>query len=73
MTENELLLELTKELYLEPVQVDEVSAQSLAKSIGTTTRNALDILQQKEREGLLISRWARGDKGRRLLAFRKPD
>ena len=72
MTENELLLELTKELYIPPVQSDEVTAQSLAKQIGTSARNALDILQQKEREGLLVSRWAKGDKGRRLLAFRKP-
>jgi hypothetical protein len=73
MTENELLQELTKELYIPPVQLDEVTAQSLSKQINTTVRNALDILQAKEREGLLISRWARGDKGRRLLAFRKPD
>jgi len=72
MTENELLLELTKELYIPPVQSDEVTAQSLAKQIGTSARNALDILQQKERDGLLVSRWAKGDKGRRLLAFRKP-
>ena len=72
MTENELLQELTKELYILPVQDNEVTAQSLAKQINTTARNALDILQTKEREGLLISRWARSDKGRRLLAFRKP-
>jgi len=72
MTENELLQELTKELYIPPVQLDEVTAQTLAKQIGTSARNALDILQQKEREGLLVSRWAKGDKGRRLLAFRKP-
>ena len=72
MTENELLRELAKELFIEPVQTDEVIAQSLSKQIGISVRGALDILQQKEREGLLISRWARGDKGRRLLAFRKP-
>ena len=72
MTENELLRELAKELFIEPVQTDEVTAQSLSKQIGISVRGALDILQQKEREGLLISRWARGDKGRRLLAFRKP-
>jgi len=72
MTENELLQELAKELLIEPVQTYEVTAQSLSKQIGISVRGALDILQQKEREGLLISRWARGDKGRRLLAFRKP-
>ena len=72
MTENELLQELAKELLIEPVRLNEVTAQSLSKQISISVRGALDILQQKEREGLLISRWARGDKGRRLLAFRKP-
>jgi len=72
MTENELLQELAKELLIEPVRLNEVTAQGLSKQISISVRGALDILQQKEREGLLISRWARGDKGRRLLAFRKP-
>lgn len=73
MTENELLQELAKELYIEPLKQNEVTAQILSKQIGISVRGALEILQQKEREGLLISRWARGDKGKRMLAFSKPD
>ena len=72
MTENELLQELAKELLIEPVRLNEVTAQGLSNQIGISTRRALDILQRKEREGLLVSRWARGDKGSRVLAFYKP-
>jgi len=73
MTENELLQELAKELLIEPVRLNEVTSQGLSKQIGVSVRRALDILQQKEREGLLVSRWARGEKGSRILAFYKPD
>lgn len=71
MTENELLDELTNELYLSPVGDNEVTSEMLANSMKVTTRHAMTILKEKEANGELKSRWARGIRKTRVLAFSK--
>lgn len=71
MTENELLEELANELYLSPVESDEVTAEMLASKMKVSTRWALSILKEKEANGELKSRMARGENRARVLAFSK--
>ena len=71
MTENELLDELANELYLSPIEPNEVTAEMLAVKMKVTSRHALAILKEKESNGELKSRWARGIRKTRVLAFSK--
>jgi hypothetical protein len=71
MTENELLDELANELYLSPVGSNEVTAETLASRLNVSSRQAMAILKEKEANGELKSRWARGIRKTRVLAFSK--
>ena len=71
MTENELLEELSNELYLSPVEPNEVTSEILANKLKISNRHAMSILKEKEANGELKSRWARGIRKSRVLAFSK--
>jgi hypothetical protein len=70
MTENELLDELAKELIVPEIDKNEITANMLSIKTGISTRQALSILRKKEQDGLLKSRWVRGQY-RKMLAFSK--
>ena len=70
MTENELLAELVKELVMPEIEEHEITVQILANETGLSTKQALSILRKKEQDGLLKSRWVRGQY-RKMLAFSK--
>ena len=72
MTENELLTELTKLHYLEPLDPDnEVTHAMLAQSLGVSERQASIILTNEVKAGRLVSRKARGANGNQVKAYRK--
>lgn len=72
MTENELLAELIKLNYIEPVDPDnEVTHAMLAQSLGVSERQASNILTNEVKAGRLVSRKARGANGNQVKAYRK--
>jgi len=56
MTENELLDELTKELYIPFIEPDEITAQQLADRLGVGHRAAIRRLNEKGAAGELTVR-----------------
>ena len=73
MTENELLKELSKELLIEPIRDDEVTARMLAMKLGIGTNNARAILDSKVKSGELTKRKARTSEGYQTYAYKKID
>jgi len=73
MTENELLKELSKELLIEPIRDDEVTARMLAMKLGIETNNARAILDSKVKAGELTKRKARTSEGYQTYAYKKID
>lgn len=74
MTENELLTELIKLHYLEPLDPDnEVTHAMLAQSLGVSERQASIILTNEVKAGRLVSRKARGANGNQVKAYRKAE
>lgn len=72
MTENELLAELIKLNYIEPVDPEvEVTHAMLAQSLGVSERQASNILTNEVKAGRLVSRKARGANGNQVKAYRK--
>lgn len=72
MTENELLQELIKLHYLEPLDPDnEVTHAMLAQSLGISERQATTILQGEVKAGRLTVREARAQSGFKVKAYRK--
>ena len=75
MTENELLTELIKLHYLEPLDPDnEVTHAMLAQSLGVSERQASTILTNEVKAGRLTARKARHpENGRHIFAYRKAE
>lgn len=72
MTENELLAELIKLNYIEPVDPEvEVTHAMLAQSLGISERQATTILQGEVKAGRLVMREARAQNGFKVKAYRK--
>jgi len=72
MTENELLTELIKLNYIEPVDPEvEVTHAMLAQSLGISERLAITILQGEVKAGRLTVREARAQSGFKVKAYRK--
>jgi predicted transcriptional regulator len=72
MTENELLAELIKLNYIEPVDPEtEVTHAMLAQSLGISERQATTILQGEVKAGRLTVREARAQSGFKVKAYRK--
>lgn len=72
MTENELLTELIKLNYIEPVDPEvEVTHAMLAQSLGISERQAITILQGEVKAGRLTVREARAQSGFKVKAYRK--
>lgn len=51
---NELLFKLVDEEKLEVLQPNDVTVKMLAEALGRSERNAMDILDRKVKEGVLI-------------------
>ena len=72
MTENELLSELVKELYLPPREDGDVDPSQLARKVGLTRRRADEILKEKAENGELQRVQVRDyNTGRALWVYRK--
>lgn len=71
MTENELLDELTKELYIPFIEPDEITAQQLADRLGVGHKSAIRQLNEKVAAGELTVRIVRMANGKLSKAYRK--
>jgi len=71
MTENELLDELTKELYIPFIEPDEITAQQLADRLGVGHKSAIRQLNEKVAAGELTVRTVRMADGKFSKAYRK--
>ena len=71
MTENELLDELTKELYIPFIEPDEITAQQLADRLGVGHKSAIRQLNEKVAAGELTVRIVRMADGKLSKAYRK--
>ena len=71
MTEFELLEELAKELYLPPLDADEVTAQMVADYTGCSWAKAAATLKAKLAAGELTARQVRTQNGKPATAYRK--
>lgn len=74
MTENELLAELIKLNYIEPVDPEvEVTHAMLAQSLGISERQATTILQGEVKAGRLVMREARAQNGFKVKAYKRAE
>ncbi len=71
MTENELLDELTKELYIPFIEPDEITAQQLADRLGVGHKSAIRQLNEKVASGELTVRTVKMADGKLSKAYRK--
>ena len=71
MTENELLDELTKELYIPFIEPDEITAQQLADRLGVGHKSAIRQLNDKVAAGELTARTVKMADGKLSKAYRK--
>ena len=71
MTENELLDELTKELYIPFIEPDEITAQQLADRLGVGHKSAIRQLNEKVAAGELTVRTMKMADGKLSKAYRK--
>ena len=71
MTENELLDELSKELYVPEIEPDEITVSMLAEKLKIVPKNARDKLKAMVESGQLTSRVVRLPDGYRCIAYRK--
>jgi len=71
MTENDLLDEMDKELNIEYVRPDEITAPMLQERLGCTHGNALLKLKDKCDAETMKWRWARTKSGHMVKAFSK--
>lgn len=71
MTENELLDELAKELYIPLIEPDEITAQQLADRLGVGHKSAIRQLNEKVAAGELTVRTVRMADGKFSKAYRK--
>lgn len=72
MTENELLAELIKLNYIEPIDPEvEVTHAMLAQSLGISERQATTILQGEVKAGRLTERTARAQNGFKVKAYKR--
>ena len=72
MTENELLNELAKELYIPSIESDEVTAQQLADRLGMGYQYVANQLKNKVTAGELTVRTVKMPDGKVAKAYRKP-
>ena len=71
MTENELLDELAKELYIPSIEPDEVTAQQLANRLGMGYQYVTRQLKDKVAAGELTVRTVKMPDGKVSKAYRK--
>ena len=71
MTENELLDELAKELYIPSIGPDEITAQQLADRLGVGHKSAIRQLNDKVAAGELTARTVKMADGKLSKAYRK--
>ena len=71
MTENELLDELARELYIPSIEPDEITAQQLADRLGVGHKSAIRQLNEKVAAGELTVRTVRMADGKFSKAYRK--
>ena len=71
MTENELLDELAKELYIPIIEPDEITAQQLADRLGVGHKSAIRQLNEKVAAGELTVRTVKMADGKLSKAYRK--
>ncbi len=71
MKESELLEELAKELYIPPIEPDEVTAQQLANRLGMGYQYVANQLKNKVAAGELTVRTVKMPDGKRAKAYRK--
>jgi GTP-sensing pleiotropic transcriptional regulator CodY len=72
MTENELLEELAKELYIPSIEPDEITAQQLADRLGMGYHYIANQLKKKVTAGELTVRTVKMPDGKVSKAYRKP-
>ena len=71
MKESELLEELAKELYIPPIEPDEVTAQQLANRLGMGYQYVANQLKNKVASGELTVRTVKMPDGKVSKAYRK--
>lgn len=71
MTEEELLNELTKEIYVERIKDNEITVRMLSIKLGINTNNARNILNSKVQTGELQKRLAINEFGYKVYAYSK--
>jgi hypothetical protein len=71
MTENELLLELARELCPPEIEDGEVTTEMLQDATGLSYKGAYDALERKVRKNILKWRWIAGPNGNKRKAYSK--
>jgi len=73
MTENELLAELLRELYVPEIEPNEITTKMLAEKLNITNRAAYSKLMEMVEAGRLKKRYVKVNGSRKVLAFSKVD
>lgn len=73
MTENELLEELYKELYVPAIEPNEITTKMLSEKLNITNRAAYTKLMDMVESGRLKKRYVKVNGSRKVLAFSKVD